>query len=318
MHNQFTRKFLQASVGAALLMFGQMPAHSAPGSFDKGFGLEFSSPEDFQHYPKLKVARSLGASERGSHLELVDYLPPVANQGETSSCVGWSTAYYCFSYTIAKERGFTKDEMNNPKYMFSPNFIWDQYNHGNPMTGMHIFDAMDVLAKQGCCSLNEMPWDETGKAQPTDEARDRAIKFKARQTVSLFIGPPTDPADPEKLKTVLWETKRPIVVGITVFDDFGNIPNDPNYVYSPGPGAVSHGGHGVCIVGYDDTKKAFRMVNSWGSDWGDNGFAWLSQDFIAKYAREGWTQKPGGVRTRDLDPVLVLEPAEKPLATDGK
>ena len=171
---------------------------------------------------------------------------------------------------------------------------------------------MDVLAKQGCCSLNEMPWDETGKAVPSDQAKQRAILYKARQTVNLFVGPPDDPADPEKLKTVLWETRRPIVVGITVFDDFVNMPNDSNYVYSPAPGSASHGGHGICIVGYDDAKKAFRMVNSWGSDWGDNGFAWLSQDFVAKYAREGWSQKPGGLIARDANPILEIVPAQKP------
>ncbi|HEY3331451.1 MAG TPA: C1 family peptidase [Capsulimonadaceae bacterium] len=312
--------FAMAAIAtAATCMLARTPAVAAPPTA-RSFGLEFATSDDFAMYPKLRVSRALTKSERGKRLEMTEYLPPIANQGETSSCVGWSTAYYCFTYSIGKIRGFTKDELNNPKYMFSPNYIWDQYNRGKPENGMHIFQAMDVLAKQGCCSLNEMPWDETGQAQPTQTAMTRAALFKARQTVSLFVGPPNDPMDPEKLKTVLWETKMPVVLGIMVYDDLGGIPNDPNFVYSPGPGAKPQGGHAVCIVGYDDDKHAFRMVNSWGSDWGDNGFVWLAEDFLAKCAREGWTQTPGGPRSRAVDgkpetllhyKELYIEPAEK-------
>ena len=40
----------------------------------------------------------------------------------------------------------------------------------------------------------------------------------------------------------------------------------------------------MTIVGYDDNKfgGAFRVVNSWGTDYGDNGFLWIKySDFIS-------------------------------------
>lgn len=36
----------------------------------------------------------------------------------------------------------------------------------------------------------------------------------------------------------------------------------------------------MCIVGYDDSKNALRIVNSWGTYWGDDGFLWLSYDLF--------------------------------------
>jgi len=33
--------------------------------------------------------------------------------------------------------------------------------------------------------------------------------------------------------------------------------------------------HGIVIVGWDDTKSAWRIKNSWGTGWGDQGFAWV-------------------------------------------
>lgn len=33
-------------------------------------------------------------------------------------------------------------------------------------------------------------------------------------------------------------------------------------------------GHAMVITAYDDTRSAYRVLNSWGSDWGDNGYIW--------------------------------------------
>ncbi|MEJ0106451.1 MAG: C1 family peptidase [Bacteroidota bacterium] len=35
------------------------------------------------------------------------------------------------------------------------------------------------------------------------------------------------------------------------------------------------GGHAMVVIGYNDTKNAFKVMNSWGTKWGDNGFAWI-------------------------------------------
>ena len=41
----------------------------------------------------------------------------------------------------------------------------------------------------------------------------------------------------------------------------------------------------MTIVGYDDTVNggSFRIVNSWGTDWGDNGYAWIRYSDFKKF-----------------------------------
>ena len=36
----------------------------------------------------------------------------------------------------------------------------------------------------------------------------------------------------------------------------------------------------MTIVGYDERRQAFRLINSWGKGWGDHGYAWVSYDLL--------------------------------------
>jgi C1A family cysteine protease len=38
----------------------------------------------------------------------------------------------------------------------------------------------------------------------------------------------------------------------------------------------------MVISGYDDAKKAFRIVNTWDKYWGDKGSIWVDYTFFAK------------------------------------
>ena len=280
-----------------------------------------SVASDFDTHAQIRFARAR-AIDMPVRFSLAEDLPPIANQGGTGSCVGWSTAYYCYSSSIARQRKLSPEERKDPKFLFSPAFIWHQYNNGDKEKGMRIFQAFDVLEKQGCCTFAEMPWDEKDVlTQPDEKAKKRASKYKARQTVALFKGKllGEDDVDPAKLRTWLWEVKKPFVMAIPVYQSFFKAPSDPNYVYDlPTDPGKNFGLHAVTVVGYDSDKKAFLMVNSWSEKWGNKGFLWLSEDFIKNNALEAWGQRPGGPVARDpknaevaLTPNITLIPAVK-------
>jgi hypothetical protein len=46
----------------------------------------------------------------------------------------------------------------------------------------------------------------------------------------------------------------------------------------------------MTVIGYDDYiyGGAFRVVNSWGSDYGNEGFIWIKYDDFSKYAVEAY------------------------------
>ncbi len=57
------------------------------------------------------------------------------------------------------------------------------------------------------------------------------------------------------------------------------------------PGDIDRGGHLILVVGYDDTKQAWLIKNSWGTGWGESGFGWIGYgEFdIDKFAKQGIT-----------------------------
>ncbi len=56
-------------------------------------------------------------------------------------------------------------------------------------------------------------------------------------------------------------------------------------------------GHSVLLVGWDDSKRAWRIQNSWGEEWGEKGFMWIAWDSnsVGHYAT--WIEAPIGVNT---------------------
>ena len=46
------------------------------------------------------------------------------------------------------------------------------------------------------------------------------------------------------------------------------------------------GGHAICLVGY--TAATFIVRNSWGTGWGDNGFAYASEEYADRAITEAY------------------------------
>ena len=50
----------------------------------------------------------------------------------------------------------------------------------------------------------------------------------------------------------------------------------------------AYGNHCVSIVGWDNDRSAWLIRNSWGDEWGQNGYGWMSYSskiFFADYVK---------------------------------
>lgn len=66
----------------------------------------------------------------------------------------------------------------------------------------------------------------------------------------------------------------PVVTGTTWLTGMFN-PDSKGYLRLTGG---EEGGHDWCIIGADAKRQAYRMVNSWSSNWGQSGRAWIRRE----------------------------------------
>lgn len=81
---------------------------------------------------------------------------------------------------------------------------------------------------------------------------------------------------------------KPVVFGIDVPRSF-MAATGPAVVEPPKLSDPIAGGHAMCVVGYEGTR--FELVNSWGTSWRQNGFVWITDEWMAR-ARDCWAVDP--------------------------
>jgi C1A family cysteine protease len=86
----------------------------------------------------------------------------------------------------------------------------------------------------------------------------------------------------------------PVVFGFSVYDSFMSDQVARTGIYNePKIGETYQGGHAVVIVGYDNILRRFKVRNSWGLNWGQQGYVWMPYSFVGNpiFCNDFWTIK---------------------------
>ena len=85
----------------------------------------------------------------------------------------------------------------------------------------------------------------------------------------------------------------PFVFGFTVYEAFESAAVAKSGVLNmPEPDERVMGGHAVMAAGYDDSQKRFIIRNSWGMDWGRQGYFTMPYGYLdpnKNLADDFWT-----------------------------
>lgn len=229
-------------------------------------------------------------------VDLSSHLPPVRSQGAIGSCAAWSTVYYARTLMEQSRRGW---DAAREDHQFAPLFSYNQITQGRN-EGTAITAHMRLLQDLGAVSLDAFPYVDRLDVQPSDDLKIRASDLKIEGFRSL---PRRDGAlDLDAVRAFLAEG-RPVVAGFELFEDFQRYQGG---VYQTTDGTLL-GGHAMTIVGYDDQKGAFRLVNSWGTNWGEEGFLWLSYESARSMTK---TNYGGAVMVDAVRPQTLAPPSD--------
>lgn len=209
----------------------------------------------------LKIPKKLILPHR---VDLRSKMPSIYDQGDLGSCTACALCGIV-GYIDPVVKGSKLFVYYNTR-LLANNVKYD--------TGASLEDGVASLQKYGVCQEKLWSYDiKKFSETPPQICYTKGLKNVALQVKNIR----NDLNDMKSSLSNGW----PFVVGIEVYSSFetlyvaqtGNVP-------MPSRTDRYLGGHAVVCVGYDDTKKAFIMRNSWGAEWGINGYFYLPYAYL--------------------------------------
>jgi hypothetical protein len=220
---------------------------------------------------KRYAAEDSGVAKLPPKVDLRPQMTPVEDQGHLSSCVANAVAG-AYEYLVKQHRG---DDAYDVSRLFVYYNARAKEGAVKEDGGSIIADAVTSLKEKGACSEATWPYQEARvNTKPSAAAYEEAAGFLVEDEALV-------PTTLDDWRHALAEG-YPIVFGISLYESFdrqkkkGVVPMPSSTEAS----RASHGGHSMLCVGYSDPDEAFIVRNSWGTDWGDQGYCFMPYEYL--------------------------------------
>jgi len=153
---------------------------------------------------------------------------------------------------------------------------WVYERRSNAGRGMELRDALKIMQKQGTCIDSCFPLSDKCLQKLCSPARmnEEAEQYRIGSYHRVYYD----------LPGTIYANKLPVFAAVPVYDASWRSNGKIKM-----PSGKFLGYHAIVITGYDLDKKVFEFKNSWGDDWGDDGYGTLPLNYPIP---EAWVVKP--------------------------
>ena len=258
--------------------------------FSIGQGIIPLSSDEYAKESFFKFDNTLSFSESvPDNYSLEKFVPPVKKQiGGT--CTGFSAIYYGLSTQFNIQLNIT-NKIDKNGHSFDPYYAYS-YLSDNEMNscndGNLLKDVLTLLVNNGA---KKQFFNPHLSCDSKIEVLEENIlkKVTSPYSVSEYLAIPLEDKEKAVLYTkTLLRDNYPIIIGIETTNSLLDVEKDGVYSYDEQEDFdISHS---VTIVGYDNLINggSFRVVNSWGDEWGDGGYFWLRYKDFEKLVSEAY------------------------------
>jgi len=226
-----------------------------------GWKRDLPDQRDFKY---TAIKRSLP-----KQVDLRPILPPVRDQKDLGACTSFATAS-AFEYDLHTQK--VADFTPAPLYIYYNTRILEGTVKFD--SGATIRNSIKSIAKYGACResywryLVSRAFKKPSKQAYTHGYKHKAIKYYAvEQTLGSICS--------------ALAAGKPIVFGISVYSSFEEVePTATGVIPMPKVTDDFLGGHAILICGFNSEKRLFTFRNSWGKEWGDNGYGYLPYEYV--------------------------------------
>ena len=306
-----TTPMLAAAVLAAIAFAG-LPATllaQTPGPADSGP----VDPPDTAYYtgslpndPEVERGLPIAEHHRAFLPERVDLssrMPPVGSQGHLGSCSAWAAYAARSYYSGALERR----DLQQPANLLSPNYVFHLARGGGRVCEGSSYDDVIKVLRRGALSLADYAYSDACVPPAPPQIVARAHDFRVRGLNRVDISR-RDDAKGQLARSA------PVLISFYASTAFQKFRGAETFTERAMPRDDKKAGwHAMTLVGYDERRQAFRLINSWGRGWGDHGYAWISYDLLQTHIRGAYTLDIGPVTPRPSPPPPSPPPPPAPV-----
>ena len=237
------------------------------------------TPEVKSVLSKSRLLKSKAAKLPAS-VDLRQWCSPIEDQGDLGSCTA-NAGVGLLEYYERRTRGHYLDG--------SRLFL---YKATRDLLGWTGDQGADLRTTMKAMALFGVPPEQYWKYKIVafdDEPPAFCYAFAQNyQALKYYRLDPPDTSPSEVLACIkkYLAAELPSMFGFTVYSSFPPVGAGTGDIPFPKPGESVLGGHAIDAVGYDDSKKigdnkgALLIRNSWGTDWGENGYGWLPYKYV--------------------------------------
>lgn len=194
-------------------------------------------------------------------------MPPVGYQGSEFSCVPFAAVYSARSAEQYYRTGATSYSYSTN--IFSPEFVYNQTKFSSDCgSGTSVVTVLEFMKNKGAATWQSMPYSSSDGCStlPTSTQSSQALNYRIASYAKLMSN------DQQGIKTMLLN-RHPVIFTCDVDQNFYNAR--AGFVWSSFAGSMGLS-HALVICGYDDARQAYKVMNSWGTGWGDAGYSWIT------------------------------------------
>jgi hypothetical protein len=238
--------------------------------------LEVATPFKGEAVPPQPLPTAFANVAEQDAVDLRKYCTPIADQGQTGRC-----SAFAWTHATEMSRNILNPNPDQASPRLSPNYtmLEIQRYQGDARDYQYAYEGGDgtaagpepgeLLAEHGTCRQELWPDD-----RPTPTVREEQLKADAER-YRLEATP--WPIAVDDVRKVL-SAGCPVHVSMNTGTAFSGVGRDG--VFNAAEAASGrHGRHAMLIVGY--VGNFFTLKNSWGTDWGDQGYCYVPRNVLA-------------------------------------